>query len=505
MAQAEKRERNHGSQAATDAERTLGLRAQLILGVGSIFAVAALTLGFLTWWALIDQRTERQLELARHFATNLTAVVDGWLDVGKRSRDAQLDLAGNASLRQFLMKLSARSLAIRVRVHDPHRKLLADSSSAPSAPEGSARLLRRAALMREQLIDVAAGKPIVSVVTPLSPGRGYVQLWMPWSDATSGLPRLFWLLVLLDGLLLMLFVRVVLTSTVIRPIDEMEQAAARIASGDLDLVLAGRGPREMRSLAGSFNQMTRALKAQLERLELQQRSLIRSEKMVSVGHLAAGIAHEVGNPLQAVVGLSDLLASRLSDDERSADIARRIEQEAQRIHTIIGQLLEYSRPVSEETNAVHWSEVVEQVEGLLRPQKRFRGIDLQLREIDQLPAVAAVAPRLVQVLLNLLLNAADAIHSSCDQSIEQDSAGRVSISAETDAGKVRLLVENDGPSIDPGQSEQIFEPFYTTKAPGSGTGLGLAVSRAIIESLGGTLALESNEPVRFVVELSRFK
>lgn len=477
-------------------KRSLGLRSQLLLGVGILFATAAVTLGLLTWWALLDQRTTREIRRSQQIAASIADLVELWLVAGKTGQGPRGQLDAQ------LPRLTQRGLALRIQVFDSRQRLVADTSAARPAPKGSDRLVRRARLLQEQLVEVTAGGQLVVIVTPLREGRGLVRQWMIWPAALRGLPALFWVLALGDGLLLMLFVSVVLTSTVIHPVGEIERAAARVADGDYDVELAGRGPREVRSLANSFNRMAAAIKAQLEQLAAQQTSLIRSEKLASVGQLAAGVAHEVGNPLQAIVGLSDLLASRLSE-ARNVDLARRIENEAQRIHVIVRQLLDYARPVDHGTRAVSWLAVAKKASGLLEHQKRFKGIEVRLEGLAQLPSVLAVEARLVQVLLNLLLNAADAIRGASEADVDDPALGWIVVAGQSECGEVKVTVANSGPDVPAELRERVFDPFFSTKQPGQGTGLGLAVSRSIVEGFGGRLIYEGSgeQTCRFAIVL----
>jgi signal transduction histidine kinase len=245
-------------------------------------------------------------------------------------------------------------------------------------------------------------------------------------------------------------------------------------------------------LARAFNQMTSSLATQREQL-------IRSEKLASVGQLAAGVAHEIGNPLAAILGYVDILradaasAGRLPDAERR-DALDRVKAETQRINRIIRDLLEYSRPSHEEPSLIDPLLVVRSAQALLAPQARFREVRITVTpEGSSWPAVMVSQGRMTQVLVNLLLNAADAM----------DGKGQVAVTCESVAGRVRIAVSDEGPGIERELRRKVFDPFFTTKPPGQGTGLGLSISRAIVESYGGTLELdpEAARGARFVIDL----
>ncbi|MCK5798578.1 MAG: HAMP domain-containing histidine kinase, partial [Deltaproteobacteria bacterium] len=360
------------------------------------------------------------------------------------------------------------------------------------------KLLHRALETEEQQADITG--PGMAIVTPIFDPRGRLLgvLAQRFSKVAAGssLPPIYYVLMVLDGIVLLAFVFIMISRTVEGPLGELEGAAAAVARGELDHRLEVKGPRELASLSQSFNVMTEALSEQLRHLESQRQSLIRSEKLASVGRLAAGVAHEIGNPLQSVIGFTDILLDRPPQPERQADLLRRIQTEAQRIHQIVRQLLDYSRSRETEAQAVDVAAIVEEALALLRPQRRFKAVTVTVDpSLASLPAVAVNAQQFVQVLVNLFLNAADVL----------EAEGQVLLVGEEVGSRVLLAVENDGPRISEADRGRIFDPFFTTKDPGEGTGLGLAVSLSIVESFGGSLQLAEGEQTRFEVSLPRWR
>lgn len=223
------------------------------------------------------------------------------------------------------------------------------------------------------------------------------------------------------------------------------------------------------------------LRAAHDELAAAQDHLVRAERLAVVGTLAAGLAHEVGNPLAVVNGFVELLRdSGLSAEERTAAIDR-IEHELGRIQAIVRDLLDFSRASSESEGSCSVGPVLADLEGLLTPQKRFSDVTLTVGCDGDLE-VAIERGALLQVLVNLALNAADAM----------EGAGRCCIRAGADGDEVRVSVEDSGPGIAAEQRERIFEPFYTTKPAGLGTGLGLAVCERIVQAVGGTISVEES-------------
>jgi two-component system NtrC family sensor kinase len=234
----------------------------------------------------------------------------------------------------------------------------------------------------------------------------------------------------------------------------------------------------------------RRLEEQIESLERLNRDLsraqeqvLRSAKLASVGQLAAGIAHEIGNPLTVMLGFFDVLDGQDGMPADAREHLRTMRQEAERVNRIIRDLLDYARANPEPVEAVAAGEVIDGTVALLAPQKPFRTIEIQVTVPADLPPVRANRDRLRQVLVNLLMNAADALG---------EKGGTVSLRAEPAAladgrAAVRLVVSDTGPGIPAELLDTIFDPFVTTKPPGAGTGLGLAVSQAIVDGLGGTM------------------
>ncbi|MGH7437705.1 MAG: sensor histidine kinase, partial [Polyangiaceae bacterium] len=240
------------------------------------------------------------------------------------------------------------------------------------------------------------------------------------------------------------------------------------------------------------------------RLTRTQAQLVRSERMASVGRLSAGLAHEVGNPIAALIGMEDLLLEGGLSPEEQRDFLQRMRRETERIHTIIRDLLDFARPEGPRSGAEAGAEqraevgrVVDDVVALARPQKEFRGVRIDAG-IDEALAVAMSHNQLTQVLLNLVLNAGAALAS-----VPRED-GQVRLRAFAAAGdKVRIEIEDNGPGVAPAVRDRMFEPFATTKEVGRGTGLGLAVCRGLVEAAGGEIGFDPavERGATFFVEL----
>lgn len=290
-----------------------------------------------------------------------------------------------------------------------------------------------------------------------------------------------------------------LTRWIVRPILTLEHSAVRVATGGRRLIIPKQAPREIASLAARLSQMTEQLRDEEEQLrrkisEVQftseelrrtQQSLMRSERLATVGRLSAGLAHEIGNPISSLMGFIDLLLEGDLAPEEERDFLMRMRKETSRIDRVLSDLLAYARPAGSQQKNQPGSvgEAVRTVRQLVSPQKSFHELTLTLVHQAKADSVALDLERLIQVTLNLVINAADA----CER------RGQVRIVTRDEDAEVELLVEDDGPGVRKDQRERIFEPFVTTKDVGRGTGLGLSVTRGLVESAGGSIEVEDSE------------
>ena len=291
---------------------------------------------------------------------------------------------------------------------------------------------------------------------------------------------------------------------VLAPVEALAEGTRDLGKGRFDTRLPAGAANELGAVADSFNEMAAALEryrrqseaglAELREanadLSQAREDLIFAEKMATVGRMAAGVAHEVGNPLASVIGFVELLQVD-GDGDLADDLLPRIRTELDRIHRIIRDLLAYSRPAGasqaelnpvESAPAVRVVDIVETAADLVRAQPRFAKVEFEVELPGSLPEVLVPGDRLQQVLLNLFVNAAEAM----------SGRGSIRIRAVVDPAAVQrglltIAVEDDGPGIDPRAGSNIYEPFFTTKEVGDGTGLGLAVSMRLVEKMGGTL------------------
>ena len=386
--------------------------------------------------------------------------------------------------------------------------------AAAGEPAAVDELPRAAVANRERLREPSGESPTLTITVPSRVGPVIAVLRIDDQAARAApLVKLVGLYTTLVGLALLVIAYFALTRLIVRPLDALARAAERVAGGARRLATPKTSVRELQDLGASFEIMTERLLREedelrtkideveraTERLTQAQDRLVRSERLASVGRLAAGLAHEIGNPISALIGLEDLVLAGGLSPEEERDFLTRMRKETERIHRILRDLLQFARPAAERLPGESAPEpgdvetAARDTAALVAPQRSLKDVSLALDVARGLPAVSLGHEALMQVILNLVMNAADAV----------GGGGKVRISAARSGRGVRLSVEDDGPGVDPRVQAQLFEPFVTTKDVGKGTGLGLAVCRGLVEAAGGSITLdrEYTRGARFVVEL----
>lgn len=475
--------------------KQVGLRTEILVTL-IFLLIAALLLGGL----LMLRLTEKRLldERLRHL-DELTSVL-GHSTTGN----------GFAPLIRMLEQLTTSGHEVGWWLYDQRQQLLASHIATGGGPSSASRrqqvqlsqeVQRRVvfppllALMRD---DSATARYLI----PLAEDRqatGLLEVYFNLNDIRlqliSSLKGLL-IYVLLYGLVLVAAGYYLLQRNVIKPAQVLLRATEAVGQGNLRTRLpTTTGPREIAQLADAYNQMVDALRQSrsetqdhIDRLEeanrqLQQTQdqLIHSEKMASVGQLAAGLAHELGNPLAALIGYLELLKKKIST-ATSADIIERSLAETMRIDYLVRELLDFAKPQSLATfQPVDLAAELRSCCKLLHNQGGLGEIVINDQLPDELPPVQVNRQKIQQVLINILVNA---VHACSGK-------GRISLSGGADHKKIWIAVVDEGCGMTQAQQKQVFDPFYTTKEPGQGTGLGLTISHRIVEEAGGRIAIIS--------------
>lgn len=294
--------------------------------------------------------------------------------------------------------------------------------------------------------------------------------------------------------LLSLVLVVAATLWVLRPIGHVVAMTERVAGGDLTARVGTRPPGEMGVLCQSVDAMADAVEQREAQLKLATSQQInRSEKLASIGRLAAGVAHEINNPLTSVLTFAHLLKEKPNLDSQDQQDLDLIIHETTRVADIVSNLLDFARERSPRKEPLDVNDVVRRTVRLIRNQKHFDRITIEEQLAPTLPEVEGDRNQLQQVLLNLALNSCAAM----------PDGGQMRIATATAGSRVLIEVSDTGCGIPADMLDMIFDPFFSTKPAGKGTGLGLSVSLGIVQQHGGTLDVESQvgEGSRFTVSL----
>ena len=484
---------------------TLGTRLTLAL-----FGVAGLTLLLLYFAAaeMLDNVLRKaEVEEARRQGRVLVPVIQG---LARSPEDLDRTLRAAAD--------QADRVGFHLEVLGPELETLFPSGIQPvTAWLGYDRLHALAgrhtptAGAVESLTDPRGARVLLSL-SPL-PDQGWLLIAFSLADLDQrreNLTSLLILVALLSWVLVGLVGHLILRRWVIRPMQRITGLAERISTGEeprgLDRALAGRED-ELGIMGRSLGAMARRLAedrghitdhlAELEEMNRQltaaKEQLVRSETLASVGSLAAGVAHEIGNPVGIILGYLEMLAEDV-EDPRILDVITKMTGATQRIDRTIRDMLNFARPAADEEEDCVPEVAAKEVLDLLAPQKRVRHVAVDI-QASPTPLRAGIPPsRLKQILVNLLLNAADAM---------EGAPGRVTLTVIPAGDRVEIAVRDTGPGIAPEVLGRIFDPFYTTKDPGRGTGLGLFMAHQIIQRYNGGISVKSvlGEGTTFTLEL----
>jgi two-component system NtrC family sensor kinase len=259
-----------------------------------------------------------------------------------------------------------------------------------------------------------------------------------------------------------------------QPIARLVGATQQLAQGDMDVRVSVDGDGELAQLATSFNQMVTTL-------QRTQNELLHKEKLASMGQLAAGVAHEINNPLGTISLYAGAMQKELAlADTRRDDLAV-ILRETDRCKTIVGDLLNFARQQEVLTQETDLHALLDQALEAVQPHPTFQDVDIVRHYDPHLPRIEADPSQLLQVFVNLLNNAAEAI----------DGSGTITVSTHAAAAWVEIEVSDTGCGIAEANLGKLFTPFFTTKAPGRGTGLGLSIVYGIIKMHRGQITVKS--------------
>ena len=287
---------------------------------------------------------------------------------------------------------------------------------------------------------------------------------------------------------------VIVSRRITRPLERLSSAVRKLATGDFDVTVGIKSGDEIGELSVSFNDMASELKERESSLKNAQEALVQSEKMAAVGTLSAGLAHEVKNPLSAVLGYAQLSKRKLDQPDALKKNLDIIEAETKRCNEIIGNLMQFSRMEKGEYSDISINDVVNKSMAIVDHQLSLNDVRIESELANNIPPLPGNANQLQQVLMNLMINAQQAMGKG---------GGTVSLATFVSGDSATITVSDTGPGIDDEVAAKIFEPFFTTKPAGQGTGLGLSVTYGIIKDHGGDISVQRADSggAKFVIEL----
>ena len=483
--------------------RPLSIRAGVVLQL-ALVATASLTLLAVFALKMIEVTIQR-----RHVEAGISVA-------GVVRRAVEMEIAGNPESAAVLSGKLLGSIS-------PYISEVVLLPEPP--PEGRPKVVP----VGEKAFPFLPVYPTVDVILPFGPlsprvasaaasvPRGIrVRFHSPGIASEVGtLVNVTLLLAAIDIAVLVLFGGVFLDRTVISPVRKLASAAEKVAAGDYSLRVEGVEGNEVGQLAASFNRMVEGILEAQERLRRSEKETFRSEKLATVGRLAAGVAHEVGNPLMAIRGYAEHLRKHQPGAAESMECLDKVVEETKKIENIVRGLLSVATPGGGREGATDVNAVVRETVEMLSFRNLFRDVEVRL-ELGEPPRAAILEDRFRQVLLNLVINAVDAMKGSGKVILrtwvlEGWSPGQgpplrrratdppgmdgtpLRSAVTGTGGGIAISVTDTGSGIPAADLPLLFDPFFTTKEPGKGTGLGLSVSRTIVEVAGGEIRAESEE------------
>ena len=312
-----------------------------------------------------------------------------------------------------------------------------------------------------------------------------------WVSLSLAIPEWRTVLLVAAGGAVVIFCLMLVALAVLiqRPILELQEKIARLREGDLTVQASFAGRRdEIGDLGRDFNEMVAQLRQHREETHrTHQAEMSRAEHLATLGELAAGLAHELRNPLAGIAGVMEVLGQELPETSPSREIWKDVRLEIQQIQKILNDLLAYARPRPPQFHLADLNATAEQALHLARQQVRSRPITIEFVKDSALPLVEHDASQIQQLLLNLLLNAIQAIDT--EGSVEMRLGAEEEAREEPQDRFAVVSIADTGQGIDPSHLPNLFRPFFTTK--GKGTGLGLSLAQRIAEAHGGSIEVTS--------------
>ncbi len=532
----------------------LTLRTEVVINIALLMLVAIFLIGFTTSKANERNILQTKIRQSQEMMQDFQNLIE-FLFLDKREWNLSSPIIRNG-IQDFILIYRKERATQKLTVTDENRRIIASQAMEGIDRQEDHPLLKQSIETGNILTHLDKEKgwltthyTKLTIASPLwNRGKviGGVLIEVPTGDVMKHLfdyQKMFLLLITIDSIVLVAFGSFLLSKVLVKPLKDLARLTQKISEGDLSQTIEVTSTNEIGKLIQSFNRMIEQLrekqaniKLHLQSLELAnqklkqaQEELIRTEKLASIGRFAAGVAHEVGNPLGSILGYTSILSRGDVTQEEARDYLKRIEKEIERINHIVRELLNFARPSKTDIQPIDINKVIEDSLSLLSYQKSFKNIETQLSLRPDLPLIRGNESQLTQVLINMIMNAVDAMPNGGVLSIETEqqvvgsgiehdlespfSPRRRDDPAETNFSHLRspnpfslvfakfakgdplvkVSISDTGIGIQKENLEKIFDPFFTTKDPDKGTGLGLSISLRIIESFGGEVKVKSEE------------
>jgi len=540
----------------------LTLRAEVIINISLLMVVAIFLIGFTT------SRTFERNILQAKIANCECMLLDFQTMVDFILRDQKEANLNSPTLRReiqnFIQAYGEERSFYHFVVTDPERRVIASQQPEWVDKNYDHALLKQAMETESIRSEVEKEEGLLSsnykrllIASPLwIKGKiaGGILFEVPTLDVMRRIldyQKIFLIVIILDALVLIAFGSFLVSRALVRPLKDLVRLTQKISGGDFSQTIEVTSSDEIGQLITSFNRMIERLREDQEKIKMHlqslelankrivqaQEELLRSEKLASIGRFAAGVAHEVGNPLGSILGYTSILARGDITREETQEYLKRIEKEIERIDRIVKELLNFARPSRLEMSEIEVNRVLEDTLSLLSYQKGFKNIETRLNLQPDLPRIKANESQLSQVFINIILNAIDSmprggVLSIVTENFVVGSKDQVDLGpsylprrrddpVEADYSRlrtpnpfsffftkfssgerlIRVKISDTGTGIRKEDMEKIFDPFFTTKDPDKGTGLGLSISLRIIESFGGEVKVRSEEGKGTVFEI----
>ncbi len=483
----------------------IGLRTTIFWNLCLLMALSAALISFVVYRVMEKEMIREGAHAGRAVFAAVEAGVVGMIE--KYPELLKSPLAGPDMQVLFRRAIEAGSCLELILVDNDNRVVAASQGqSGRTLFDGDiVGALETSSLYTRIENRFAASGPRLVAAEPLRiDGRpvGVLKAVLPLQDIHRSMKNAYafiFLYIITNAVILIIVGFLLFSRYLVSPMQRLIGQTEGIAQENLSgLPLFLSGGNELQKLSFALKSLADNLKIERERLRGQmqalaeknvqlhqaQREIIQTEKLASVGRLAAGIAHEVGNPLGIILGYIHLLRSDDSTDAERADYLNRMEHETERMKNTIGDLLDFAQPSSQEIAELQLNDIVHDTCAMIDCHSEFKNIQILQDLAGELPAVRGNDRLLRQLLLNLALNACDAMAST---------GGALTITTALDTGhnggSICLAVTDTGHGIAPEHQGKIFDPFFTTRA--KGTGLGLANVHRIVEVMEGSIAVAS--------------